>query len=111
MASAEEKAQRLEDAPTGLRDARPEQQFSIVCLSSQRWDTALRTNRQQVMLRAARRGHRALFVETGHLLGKQLWWHLVPNAGDYEHFAEAAERAERLLELVRRKLEADGPKA
>ena len=49
------------------------QPLSIVCLSSQDWDTALRTNRQQVMLRAARRGHRVLFVETGHFLGKHLW--------------------------------------
>jgi glycosyltransferase involved in cell wall biosynthesis len=72
MASAEAKGQRL-DEPTGFDVAEIERPFSIVCLSSQPWDTALLTNRQQVMLRAARRGHRVLFVETGHFLGKHLW--------------------------------------
>jgi glycosyltransferase involved in cell wall biosynthesis len=47
--------------------------FSIICLSSQEWRTSLLTNRQQVMLRAAHRGHRVLFVETGYFLGKHLW--------------------------------------
>jgi glycosyltransferase involved in cell wall biosynthesis len=51
-------------------NARP---FSIICLSSQDWHTPLLTNRQQVMLRAAAHGHRVLFVETGHFLGKHLW--------------------------------------
>jgi glycosyltransferase involved in cell wall biosynthesis len=50
-----------------------EQPFSIICLSPQDWRVALPTNRQQVMLRAARRGHRVVFVETGHFLGKHLW--------------------------------------
>src|SRR6266536_3597901 len=50
-----------------------EQPFSIICLSSQDWRTPLLTNRQQVMLRAAQRGHRVLFVETGYFLGKHLW--------------------------------------
>jgi glycosyltransferase involved in cell wall biosynthesis len=50
-----------------------EKPFSIICLSPQDWRTSLPTNRQQVMLRAARRGHRVLFVETGHFLGKHLW--------------------------------------
>jgi glycosyltransferase involved in cell wall biosynthesis len=49
------------------------QLFSIVCLSSQDWRTALLTNRQQIMLRAAQQGHRVLFVETGYFLGKHLW--------------------------------------
>ncbi len=49
------------------------QPFSIICLSSQDWRTALLTNRQQIMLRAAQRGHRVLFVETGYFLGKHLW--------------------------------------
>jgi hypothetical protein len=115
MAVAEDRRQRL---------AQP---FSIVCLSSQEWDAAVRTNRQQVMLRAARHGHRVLFVETGHFLGKHLWsllrrrgrrllvWRVFAaeevapgcswarrttsclgvsdsRRGDYEHFAEAAER-------------------
>jgi glycosyltransferase involved in cell wall biosynthesis len=55
-----------EAAPTRSRT------FSIVCLSSQDWDEALPTNRQQIMARAAQRGHRVLFVETGGFLGKHL---------------------------------------
>ena len=47
--------------------------FSIVCFSSQEWRTPLPTNRQQIMLRAARRGHRVLFVETSDFVGKHLW--------------------------------------
>lgn len=47
--------------------------FSIVCLSSQQWDSPLPTNRQQIMSRAAERGHRVLFVETGGFFGKHLW--------------------------------------
>jgi glycosyltransferase involved in cell wall biosynthesis len=47
--------------------------FSIICLSPQDWRVALPTNRQQVMLRAARRGHDVLFVETGYFLGRHLW--------------------------------------
>lgn len=50
-----------------------EQPFSIVCLSSQSWDAPLPTNRQQIMSRAAERGHRVLFVETGDFIGKHLW--------------------------------------
>ncbi len=46
--------------------------FSIVCLSPQRWDADLPTNRQQLMLRAARRGHSVLFVETSTFLGRHL---------------------------------------
>jgi glycosyltransferase involved in cell wall biosynthesis len=46
--------------------------FSIVCLSSQPWDAPLPTNRQQIMSRAARRGHQVLFVETGDFVGKHL---------------------------------------
>jgi glycosyltransferase involved in cell wall biosynthesis len=49
------------------------QSFSIICLSPQDWRVALPTNRQQVMLRAARRGHDVLFVETGYFLGRHLW--------------------------------------
>jgi glycosyltransferase involved in cell wall biosynthesis len=49
------------------------QRFSIICLSPQDWRVALPTNRQQVMSRAARRGHQVLFVETGYFLGRQLW--------------------------------------
>jgi glycosyltransferase involved in cell wall biosynthesis len=47
--------------------------FSIVCLSSQQWRSELPTNRHQIMLRAARRGHDVLFVETGGFLGRHLW--------------------------------------
>jgi glycosyltransferase involved in cell wall biosynthesis len=47
--------------------------FSIICLSPQDWRVALPTNRQQVMSRAARRGHQVLFVETGYFVGLQLW--------------------------------------
>jgi glycosyltransferase involved in cell wall biosynthesis len=50
-----------------------EQPFSIICLSPQDWRAALPTNRQQVMLRAARRGHEVLFVETGYFVGRHLW--------------------------------------
>jgi glycosyltransferase involved in cell wall biosynthesis len=46
--------------------------FSIVCLSSQDWDAALPTNRQQIMRRAAEQGHDVLFVETGRFLGKHV---------------------------------------
>ena len=49
------------------------QPFSIICLSPQDWRVALPTNRQQIMLRAARRGHQVLFVETGYFLGRHLW--------------------------------------
>ena len=49
------------------------QRFSIICLSPQDWRVELPTNRQQVMLRAARRGHHVLFVETGSFLGRHLW--------------------------------------
>ena len=39
--------------------------FSIICLSQSSWDADLPTNRQQIMRRAAERGHRVLFVHTG----------------------------------------------
>ena len=46
--------------------------FSIVCLSQSSWDAALPTNRQQIMRRAAERGHRVLFVETSPFFGRKL---------------------------------------
>ncbi len=49
------------------------ERFSIVCLSPQDWQTDLPTNRQQIMRRAARRGHDVLFVETGYFFGRQIW--------------------------------------
>lgn len=50
-----------------------EKGFSIVCASRQDWHAGLPTNRQQIMVRAAERGHRVLFVETGGHLGRHLW--------------------------------------
>jgi len=47
--------------------------FSIVCVSRQDWDAGLPTNRQQIMIRAAQRGHRVLFVESGGHIGRHLW--------------------------------------
>jgi glycosyltransferase involved in cell wall biosynthesis len=46
--------------------------FSAICLSSQDWDEALPTNRQQIMTQAAARGHDVLFVETAGFLGKHV---------------------------------------
>jgi glycosyltransferase involved in cell wall biosynthesis len=46
--------------------------FSIICLSPQDWDVDLPTNRQQIMRRAARRGHEVVFVETGNFIGRNL---------------------------------------
>jgi glycosyltransferase involved in cell wall biosynthesis len=46
--------------------------FSIVCLSSEDWDSPLPTNRQQIMHRAAARGHHVLFVETNGWVGRHL---------------------------------------
>lgn len=54
--------------------------FSIVCLSPQEWATGLPTNRQQIMRRAAERGHNVLFVETGNFLGTHLL-HLLRRPG------------------------------
>ena len=66
-------ASRPGTSASAREDASTAEPFSIVCLSSQDWRTALVTNRQQVMLRAARRGHRVLYVETSHFLAKHLW--------------------------------------
>jgi glycosyltransferase involved in cell wall biosynthesis len=57
----------------GSLETNGRRRFSIICLSPQEWRVELPTNRQQVMRRAARRGHRVLFVETGHFLGRHLW--------------------------------------
>jgi len=46
--------------------------FSIVCLSQSRWDAELPTNRQQIMRRAAQRGHHVFFVDTASFLGKRV---------------------------------------
>jgi glycosyltransferase involved in cell wall biosynthesis len=50
-----------------------EQGFSIICVSRQDWHAGLPTNRQQIMIRAAQRGHRVLFVETGGHIARHLW--------------------------------------
>lgn len=47
--------------------------FSIICVSRQEWHAGLPTNRQQIMIRAAQRGHRVLFVESGGHLARHLW--------------------------------------
>jgi glycosyltransferase involved in cell wall biosynthesis len=54
------------------RSTAKQRPFSIICLSPQEWDAPLPTNRQQIMRRAGRQGHRVLFVETGDFLGKHL---------------------------------------
>jgi len=46
------------------------QRLHVVCLSPQPWRVDLPTNRQQVMTRVARSGHRVLYVETGEFLGR-----------------------------------------
>ena len=46
--------------------------FSIICLSQSAWDADLPTNRQQVMRRAAARGHQVLFVETAPFMGRSI---------------------------------------
>ena len=45
--------------------------FSIVCVSPQEWDADLPTNRQQIMRRAAERGHDVVFVESGSFLWRR----------------------------------------
>jgi len=49
-----------------------EQRLRVVCLSPQPWRVDLPTNRQQVMTRVARSGHRVLYVETGEFLGRRI---------------------------------------
>jgi glycosyltransferase involved in cell wall biosynthesis len=46
--------------------------FTIACLSPQPWEIDLPTNRQQIMARAARRGHQVLFVDCGTFVGRHL---------------------------------------
>lgn len=47
--------------------------FVVVCVSRQEWDVELPTNRQQMMVRAAARGHEVLFVESGGHVARHLW--------------------------------------
>jgi glycosyltransferase involved in cell wall biosynthesis len=75
-----------------------EQGFSIVCVSRQDWHAGLPTNRQQIMIRAARRGHRVLFVETGGQIGRHLWRLVAgPNRGSV---ARRLFRGERPVEAI-----------
>jgi glycosyltransferase involved in cell wall biosynthesis len=47
--------------------------LSVICLSPQDWEVDLPTNRQQIMLRVARRGHNVLYIETGYFLARHVW--------------------------------------
>src|SRR4029078_11281014 len=59
-----------------------EETVCTVCVSRQEWYAGLPTNRQQIMIRAAQRGHRVLFVETGGHVGRHLWRRVAgPNRG------------------------------
>jgi glycosyltransferase involved in cell wall biosynthesis len=70
-----------------------EQGFSIVCVSRQDWHAGLPTNRQQIMVRAAKRGHGVLFVETGGHLSRHLWRLLAgPGRGSVARRLFGAER-------------------
>ena len=75
-----------------------EEGFSIVCVSRQDWHAGLPTNRQQIMIRAAQRGHRVLFVETGGQIGRHLWRLVAgPNRGSV---ARRLFRGERPVEAI-----------
>lgn len=77
----------------------PERPFSIVCLSPAEWDAALPTNRQQIMLRAARRGHDVLFVETSDFFGVQLA--RLARGGNRRSLARRLFRSERVEPRIR----------
>jgi glycosyltransferase involved in cell wall biosynthesis len=55
-----------------MPSARAMPDFTIACLSPQPWEIDLPTNRQQIMARAARRGHQVLFVDCGTFVGRHL---------------------------------------
>jgi glycosyltransferase involved in cell wall biosynthesis len=81
--------------------------FSIVCVSRQDWHAELPTNRQQNMIRAAQRGHRVLFVESGGHIGRHLWRLVTgPNRGSLARRLFGGERpvesitVEKALTLV-----------
>jgi glycosyltransferase involved in cell wall biosynthesis len=81
--------------------------FSIVCVSRQDWHAELPTNRQQIMIRAAQRGHRVLFVESGGHIGRHLWRLVTgPNRGSLARRLFGGERpvesitVEKALTLV-----------
>jgi glycosyltransferase involved in cell wall biosynthesis len=69
--------------------------FSILCVSSQDWHVPLQTNRQQIMRRAAARGHEVLFLETANFLPRQLFRLLTAERGaSLAHRIFALERVE-----------------
>ena len=68
--------------------------FSIICLSSQEWRVDLPTNRQQIMLRAARRGHDVLFVETSSFFARHLSEAAVRRDSSLWHRLVSSEEAE-----------------
>ena len=63
-------AQRTRDSELVDESRQQRPSFSIVCLSSQRWDVQLPTNRQQIMCQAGARGHPVLFVSTSGFAGR-----------------------------------------
>src|SRR5918996_83235 len=69
MASSPAPAVEPEDA-TRSPSAGVAPAFTIACLSPQPWEIDLPTNRQQIMSRAARRGHHVLFVDCGTFVGR-----------------------------------------
>jgi glycosyltransferase involved in cell wall biosynthesis len=63
------------DAPTEARTADTTaggRSLDVVCLSPQPWLVDRPTNRQHVMARIGRDGHRVLYVETGRFIGRYL---------------------------------------
>jgi glycosyltransferase involved in cell wall biosynthesis len=85
---AEPRRAERASAPVGERP------FSIVCLSPQQWEIDLPTNRQQIMRRAAARGHEVLFVDSGAFLGRHLMRLL--RGGDRGSVARRLVSAERV---------------
>jgi glycosyltransferase involved in cell wall biosynthesis len=59
-------------APAADPSPEPAPAFTIACLSPQPWEIDLPTNRQQIMARAASRGHQVLFVDCGTFVGRHL---------------------------------------
>jgi glycosyltransferase involved in cell wall biosynthesis len=62
----------VESSSKPEEELRPKQALHVVCLSPQLWRVDLPTNRQQVMTRVARSGHRVLYVETGDFIGRHV---------------------------------------
>jgi glycosyltransferase involved in cell wall biosynthesis len=76
--------------------------FSIVCVSRQDWHVGLPTNRQQIMRRAAQRGHRVLFIESGGYIGRHLWRLVTgPNRGSIARRLFGGERPVEAIGVVK----------